>query len=344
VDNQNIKQKELFNPRILLKDIILGFSFFIDSLTLKRVYIKHSNNLDGAESEEIYNVNFEKAINNGLITNTEQLEYLKLENVWNEKEEYEIKDQEKFIDTMKITKTKLYQEAQIKQVNDGITDAQNKINNLIQKKDQLIGFTAEKYAIKKQNEFFIYNSLYKAEDLKEKYFTFEEYNNLEETKLLELIKNYNNKSTPFNNKNIQKLALEPLFLNGFSLCDNDPYKYYGKPTCYLTYYQIELFSYGCNFKHILSELKDKIDPELYKDPEKLTEYYNSTKNIEEVVNRAGSGQERDGGAIGIVGKKSDINKIRDKTTMIVDPVISKLKKQGHVSFNEVLELQPPDKK
>ena len=340
MDNKNIEQKT-FNPRSLLKDIILGVSFIIDPLSLKKIYIKHNNNMDGAESEEIYNENYEKAISMGLINNSEQLEYLKSEGVWTDQDEYLIKDQERFIETMKLSKQKVYLDAQIKQINEAILEAQNKINELLLKKEQLMGFTAERFATKKQNEFFIYNSLYKDLELKEKFFSFEEYDYLEETALVKLIEKYNQKIFNFSTKNIQRLALEPLFLNSFSLCDNDPYKNYGKPICLLTYYQTELFSDGCNFKHILSELKDNLEPELLKDPEKLTDYYYSTKNIKEIYEKSNTGKERDGGALGIVGDKSDIRKLKGKNALIVDPVIAKLKKQGHVSFQEYIDMQPP---
>ena len=128
------------------------------------------------------------------------------------------------------------------------------------------------------------------------------------------------------------------------MCDNNPYIYYGKPACYLTYYQVELFSNGCFFKHILSELKDNLDPELLKDPEKLIDNYYSTKNIKEMYEKSNTGQERDGGALGIVGGKSDIKKLKDKSAPLIDPVMNKLKKQGKLSFNEIMELQGEDMK
>ena len=121
--------------------------------------------MDGAEYEEVYNINYEKAISNDLITNNEKIKSLKEDGSWTDQDEYNIKDQERFIDTMKISKTKVALDSQVEQINKAIIEAEQKINELLSKKDKLMGFTAEKYALKKQNDALIFNSLYRDEEL-----------------------------------------------------------------------------------------------------------------------------------------------------------------------------------
>ena len=71
-----------------------------------------------------------------------------------------------------------------------------------------------------------------------------------------LINVYNQTSAKFDHTVIKKVALSPLFLNFFYLCDDSAVNFYGEPIVHLTFYQTEVFSYGLQFKNILSDTEE----------------------------------------------------------------------------------------
>ena len=108
-------------------------------------------------------------------------------------------------------------------------------------------------ANKKINELYIYYALYNDESLKIKYFSEEDFNNLDDDLLSEIIKVYNTLMTFFSDTYIKKIAISPFFQNNLQIADDNPYIFYGKAVAFLTFYQVELFRYGQIFKYILSQ-------------------------------------------------------------------------------------------
>ena len=301
-------------------DIIKGYSQ-IDSKQFGSFFIKHFNNLDAAELEQKEEEFYQEGLEKGLNVEKKQLEYLKENGIFGEEEEREIREIKNFIDNLRLSKTKVHIISLVDQLEENIKKEETKLRKKTQEKENLIGFTAEKYSTKKFNQYYIFKSIFKNKKLKEYLFNEEESNNLEESELYELIKIYNENSVNLGERNIKKLALQPIFFNSFVLCDNNPYHFFGKPIIYLTNYQVVLFNYGCKFKNIISESSNKIPDELFEDPDELIKWHDASKNMQKLIDK----ETKDGTTVCVVGaKNSDMQKMGIQTqTLDISKMVGK---------------------
>jgi len=331
-----IENKNLL--RLYLVDILKGYSKA--SFNNSVLYIKHMDALSSGEidlrKEEFYN----KAVKNKLPSLKEQEDYIIKEGLWNEEKNKEIEKIRIYLNGLKKTKSKLFKNKDVESINAQIYEEEKKLLKLGLEKKELIGFTAEDYANKKINEYYMFISLYKDETLKENFFSaseFEELENIDITKLVEL---YNNKLSHFNDKNLKKISLINSHLSLFNISDDNPFYMYGKSIIYLTFYQIETFAYARFFKNQLSYAKHKPPDEYFEEPEKLVEWVESSKNTEEVLNKnQGKHNPKDGAvATSIVGaKKEDLAKIGGNENS-VDLHNEAAKKGGVLSMEDLMKL------
>ena len=245
-------------------------------------YLEH---LDLFSSEEIdeKKIQYEEhAANRGLPTEEDKLKDLKEEELWSDEKDQKIKENKKLINSLKLTKSKFVLKADLKSIQNDIDRTEKELQELIIEKAELVGFTVETYALKKINEFFIYNTSFKDITLKVPLFTPEEYNELSSLDIEMLSLNYNKSAQLYMEKNMKRIALSGFFLNSFYLCKDNPFTLYGKSVLELTFNQKELFSLGRYFKNILQELKHDPDPETMDDPDKLIELFNVSKNSEKI--------------------------------------------------------------
>jgi hypothetical protein len=172
-----------------------------------------------------------------------------------------------------------------------------------------MGFTAESFANKKINEFYIYNTIHKDPELTTLFFEEDEFEYINFENFSKLIAAYNKNTNHYNSLNLKRVALSTFFLNYFYLCDDNPQIFFGKPVMNLTYHQVELFGYARHFKHMMSEAKSKPPDEYYDDPDKLIEYVETGKNAESMIEKAKSGS-RENAATSIVGAtKQDLERM-----------------------------------
>ncbi len=323
-----IDQSEL---KITFGSIIDGFSFISDS-KFGPFYIKHLTTIDTCSIDKKYKEYYSEAINKKLITEKEQLDYLYKEKLWTKEEDTEIKDNRQFLDGLKLTKTKLFLKNDLDELDRQIKETEIKLFNLITKKNELMGLTAEGYTDKKLSEFYIFFSLYKNINDKIKLFEWDNFDDLDYEEMTYLTQTYNETIIRFGEKNIKRIALCPFFLNIFFLSDNDPYKFYGLPILKLTNYQLELFSQGAHYKNILSEHKNIEISEYLEDPDKLDEYINRAKAVNETLQKSSGkkGTKYIAGAtgedmerLGIINESPDLERLvgKDFNTMVQEGLI-----------------------
>jgi len=329
------------NLKILFSEIIKGYSKKnIDGFG--NLFFKHINNQDSADID-IYNEQFfQKAKQMGLPTEQDQEEYLIKEELWEKSKDKRIKELENFITTLKSTKSKLFLKAQIDQVSGEIEKNELELKTLKFEKKDLIGFTAEDYTSKKINEYYMYVSLFKDEFCKERFFKEADYEDLDNKQIMVLIHNYNEVNNKFNANNLKKISLAGYFSNIFYLCQDDPYIFYGKPLVELSFYQIELFSYGRYFKGIFTNSKTRPPEYIMTDPEKLIEWYEGSKNVEEVMNRNSKVAQKDNVATSVVGATSeDMKRLglkKDNETAEIDLNKEAAKKGGKLDMQDLIKL------
>lgn len=159
--------------------------------------------------------------------------------------------------------------------------------------------TAEKFAGKKINEIYLKYTIFEDKLFQKTIYTEEVLENITENNLYRAISCYNRCIEKISNKNIKKLAICSFFQNAFFLCDDNIFDFYGKPICYLTYYQVELANVAKYFKYILTS-SDVTPPEdVLNNPEKLEDWHHSVKNVEKIINK------HEGGATSIMGATAD---------------------------------------
>jgi hypothetical protein len=324
--------------RLLFIDILKGYS--LSYYKSNKLYFKHNTSFDSGEIDYLKQEFIEKAKRNGLPTEDQKEEYLILEGIWSKENNEKIKKLKSDISTLRQTKSKLFKSDDINEFNRQIDQKKLELITLAVERKDLLGFTVEDYANKKINEYYMFNSLFRDKDLKDRYFSEQEFDELENKEISEVLEIYNNINKNFIENNLKKIALSAYYLSLFNLCDENAYNLYGKPIIYLTFYQMEVFGYARYFKNALSEAKHKPSDEYYEDPDKLIEWLESSKNVEEVLSKNENNQKKTEGAIAtsIVGaKKEDLAKIgKDENGISLHKEAQK--KGGTLSMEDLMKM------
>ena len=324
--------------RILFVDILKGYSvsYYKDN----KLYFKHNTTIDSGNIDHLKQEFMQKAIKNGLPTEEQKEEYIISEKLWSKENNEEIKKIKSYIDELKQTKSKLFKNEDIAQLSKQISEENIKLINLISERKELLGFTVEDYGNKKINEYYMFNSLFKDQHLKERFFSEEDFDELENQDLSDVLKIYNNINKNYNDKNLKKIALSSYYLSLFNICDDSAYSLYGKPIVYLTFYQMEIFGYARYFKNILSQAKHQPPGEHYEDPDKLIEWLESSRNAEEVLSKNEGNAKKTEGAIAtsIIGAtKEDLAKIgKDENGVSLHKEAQK--KGGVLSMEDLMKM------
>tara|TARA_Y100000593_G_scaffold72793_1_gene133740 strand:+ start:5550 stop:6572 length:1023 start_codon:yes stop_codon:yes gene_type:complete len=283
--------------RIAYAEILRGCS----SIELKEfgtIQLKHLTVFDTELIDEKRENNFTLAKKRGLPTQEEKLEELASENLWTKDQEKKIAELEDFISRLNETKSKMILKSESEKITKEIQDTEEKVKNMRQERDEMIGITCESFSEKKANDYYIYLSLFKDKEFSDPFFTEEEFDELNDEKLTYIIISFNKVSKRFSQINLKRIALSGFFLNNFYLCKENPFTFYGQPVVNLTFNQSDLFAYGRYFKSILSDLKSSPPPDVMEDPDKLLEQYHLEQNKEKIL---GDGASKSGTATTLVG-------------------------------------------
>jgi len=324
--------------RILFVDILKGYT--IAYYKNNKLYFKHNTSLDSGDIDHFKEEFIQKAKKNSLPTEDQKEEYVIKEKLWSVEKNEEIKKIKSYISNLKQTKSKLFKNDDIANINKQINEENVKLFTLVSERKELLGFTVEDYANKKINEYYMFNCLFKDKDLKYKFFSEEEFDELENKDFSEVFEIYNNINKSFVENNLKKISLSPYYLSLFNLSDDNPYYMYGKPIVDLTFYQMEIFGYARYFKNALSQAKHRPPDEYYEDPNKLVEWLESSKNAEEVLSKnEGSSNKTEGTiATSIVGaNKEDLAKIgKDENSISLHKEAEK--KGGTLTMEDLIKM------
>jgi len=307
----------------------------------KTYYAKHISPKDAKDIEEKENSYYKKAMTHGLPTNKERIDRLITEKCFDEKSEKKIETNKLTLINLRRTKTKLTLSRDIAAVERQIKDIIEETEVIESKKSELLNDTCETYTAKRMTEFYVYYSIYKDKECEELAFTPEEFEELEQIEIYNLINCYFGFSTKFNHVNLKRLAVSACFLNYFHLCDDNAFNFYGKRICDLSFYQVEVFSYARYFKHIMEKSTIKHPDELNDDIDKMIEWYDSSSNVEKMnegLNNS-SGKEVSMEAVSIMGaSKEDMDKIKKDDSGGVSLDEAAKKKGGTLSFQDLIKL------
>jgi hypothetical protein len=264
--------------RLAFAEICLGYSRIDYKGSL--VYIKHFSHFDQVQIEADRERFLQIAKNKRIPTFDEKIEWLIKQELWSKKEDNKIRDLEGYLTGLKKSRANAFIKAQIDEWDKQINQAQNELNEILYKKNCLIGLTAEKYAEQKMEGSHIQGAFFKDNSLKEFLFYQDQYKRLDDEEVEELISIYIEHIKLFSHNSLRKISIAPFFTNYFYLSE-DYSKFFAKPLYELTYNQVNLIKYGNYFKSILMTVGDSISEEIRNDPDKLEEWANRSKNAKE---------------------------------------------------------------
>jgi len=246
VDFQQKQSKRLF------ADIVNGYSEFIEPLNKNKCYIKHFNELDFANFESKKIEFYDKAVRLKLPTQAQQEEYIFEEKLWSKDLDLEMDNKIAYIENIKKTKGKLFLMSQIEQLNNEIFKLEAEIFLQKKKREELIGYTSEKYSDNRMNIIYISNSIYKDKHFKENLFSEEDLEEFDDNNFYQYILSYNEVMNTFKEEAIKKLSLQHNVQTMIGLSGDNLFSFYGKPLVYLTNFQSLLLLYGKYFRSIMS--------------------------------------------------------------------------------------------
>jgi hypothetical protein len=321
----------------LLGEFLQGFSHFEN----KDLFLKHPTNLDISYSDQKYIQYYYQSVKQGVLTNKQRLDLLIKEKLWEEEKDERIENLKLQLNNLKQTKSKLFLSKQIKEISDNISNLEKEYNNIRLEKEELMGETAETYAIKKSNEYFVLSLFYKDEQFKE---CVVNKKNIEEIFLddtEELFVYYNITSRKFN-KNIKKIAALPSLINAIFLFEDGVIDFFGKEVLKLTIYQSEVLSKLKNYKNILIKTNNFPSEDLYEDFDRLVVWYESAGfsiNNENKETKSSVKQKENSGGSYIGATKEELERLaKNKGEVTVDLTKEAAKKGGELSFQDILKL------
>ena len=197
--------------KLVFSEIIEGYSL-VPSKLFGDLKIKHINNFDAAKTDIKNHYYMEK-----------------------DKEAERLGD---ILKGMRKTKSKLFLQAQIDAIKKEINENENKLAAILAEKESIIGFTAEEYAQRRINEYYMHICILNEDG--NKLFKENEFDELDEEQVAEIMNVYSENNKKFVAENLKRIALADFFTNIFYLCDDNVFNFYGKPVINLTFYQIEI--------------------------------------------------------------------------------------------------------
>ena len=299
--------------------------------------IKHINNFDSAKSDIIHDYCLTKAAKEGLSKREDKIKYLIEEKLWDPEKDKEADRIESLIKGMLKTKSKLHLQVQIDQIKKDIKTAEEDLIKIKKEKGEIIGFTAEEYASRRVNEHLMQISILDKDD--KALFNEEEFGELEQEQIHEILSIYSSNTEKFQAHSLKRIALADFFTNIFYICEDNIFNFYGKPVINLTFYQIEVYSFGRYFKSIIQNSEEKIPEHILEDPDELIEWAQSGKNVKEALEKSGL-KDKEHSATSLVGAtKEDLKKAGiDADTDMIDLSQEAKKKGGKLSMEDMMKL------
>lgn len=272
-------------------------------------------------------------------TNKEKLKELVELDRWSSGKDSDIDNQRKYLEGLRLTKSKVILKAQIESIKAQIIEAEKKLNEMEAERKEIFGLTQEEYINRRSNELYIYYSIYKDNNFNELYFTKSEFDELDDKELNEILSEYDDMTKRLSSLNLKKIAVMPFFMNNFILCDDNPMIYYGKPITQLSYNQIELFSNGRHFKNILSKMGPETSFEYQNDPEKLIELFESRESAEKIIKKMDKDNNKNISFVGATQEDLERLGMTGPGQNTINLNKAAKKKGGNLSFKEIIELQ-----
>lgn len=320
-------EEKIGHLRKLYRDIVLGFSAY--NYAGKPIFIKHFSEIDNAEIE-ISRASFAcDAKSKGMQEREEKKRILISESIWSEDKEKEIENLKAEISNLELIGKNLIIKRQILQNKEKIKKVKSSLQEILIEKDEIFGFCLEDFVEKKVNELMIFNSFYKDKSLTQRFFTEEEFDRLLEFEMSELVGVLNGFYIDFASKQIKRICATPFFMSIFSLAEDNPYQFFGKPISQISILQANLFGQGRYFKSLIQSHNEKTTPpsDVAEDPDKMLEWYDSVVDMKAI---------QADGVSHVGASKEELQKMAGGTAVTVNEFANK--KNNFMTTKDFIEM------
>ena len=116
--------------KVIFSEILRGFTL-VETRSHGKIKIKHFTNFDSAELDIKNKLFLDKAINQGLPTREDRVEYLLKENIWTEEKNKQILQSKSMLAGLKNSKSKVFLQSHIDGINKQFSSSKpiSKFNN-----------------------------------------------------------------------------------------------------------------------------------------------------------------------------------------------------------------------
>jgi hypothetical protein len=305
------------------------------SRTEIKCYAKHFSLADQIHLDQKYEEFFSKAQAGEIPTKQEALQRMYDNGLWTEENEKWVAAQKEFIKNLEQTKLKLTMSAQIASVQKSIDGVEGKLKKQQEKRAKHIGTTCESYANVQMNSYTMIYCLFSDAECSEPLFSKEDQDYLSHEDIGLIVMSYNQGMKNLDISAVKELSVSPFFTSYFSLIEESPADFFGRPVHQLSFYQLNLLSYA---RVLRSIIKNTAPPKQYhRDPDKLFEWAEKGDKARKLMEKAGNEDK----AFSMVGaKKEDYEQagVERQGKDIFDLAKSKKgKKSGTLSIMDFLD-------
>jgi hypothetical protein len=268
------------------------------------------------------------------MSSDDQLDFICKMGWWSREKDKEISSLESSIIRLEATRKKIIYESDRKRISEQINDLKLRISFKKQERSGFFSSTAEDLAAKDAAVFFIENFLFFDRTLKNKIKL-----NDDESYFAELLLIYYKYLEDCSIDNVKKAALSVPFQNMLHITSGSCTDVFGAPMIKLTKNQIDLLIWGNYYQKMIKNSPKEIPDDLYKDPDKFVEWYESAYSIETTKNKTKKRKDKKSryGSDSqlLFGERDDIKKIGGEISG--DKVIRDVEKAGSLGMYDLME-------
>ncbi len=243
------------------------------------VYIRHLGHFEHAGYEDIEDGFKRETIAIGTHTEAQRLEQLYARGLWSPAREAQAETQRDFIRRLEEGRKTIAVPHVLRSHEEHIGRERVKLSEMLMERARTVGETAETYASRRLEDYYLVSNLFSDRDLTEPYLSFEMFDALADEGVDAIHEVYRVATEPCSDANLRLLAAQDFFASYWALAQDNAQTFYGRPVCELTYYQVRL----CNQARYMKALMDATDlnrlpPEQRNDPDALERANITQKN------------------------------------------------------------------
>ena len=233
-------------------EIVNGYSDFELPASKETYYIKHLSQQDLADVISYTNQLIKGAVSKGIDKEEDQIKFIVSQGWWSEEQEMHINANRNMISQLEKTRHKLNYFSEKEQLNKQIKDHEKQLQELLIRRSEYLGMTAEGWANSKATEYCIARLLYKNKDITERCFDIpEQFYDLEDNIIVEYKLIYYEYLSGLTDSIVKQVAATGFMQNLLFVAGDSVMSFYGKPVINLSKHQTDLVLYGKAYRRAI---------------------------------------------------------------------------------------------